>query len=226
MKTKLEKKESKSIKRHQDILAYLVGALADGSIYYNPQHYIYRVTFYQKSKQYLTHCIEPCVFQLFDKQGHYYHDNRKDVYYYEVTSKAVYFEMKEAIGSFKDKNQRSIPLWIINGDKAVRHAFIRGFFDADGFYYIKPDNSDYRVRFGQADQLVLENLRDILSQEGFKCSDVLGPYQLKPNAKPYYELHVYGRNQMLRFQDLIRPCHPNKQLDALAMKKITKKTNL
>jgi len=120
--------------------------------------------------------------------------------------------MKEAIGPFKDKNQRSIPRWILDGGKTVRYAFLRGFFDADGFYYIEPDNSDFRVRFGQVDRVVLEDIRDILYREGFECRDVLGPYQSKPNAKPYYELHIHGQKQVRRFHNLIKPCHPNKQL--------------
>jgi len=52
----------------------------------------------------------------------------------------------------------------------------------------------------------------MLSQD-FKCSDVLGPYQSKPDVKRYYELHIHGINQVKKFHELIRPCHPNKQLN-------------
>lgn len=197
------------------ILAYLVGALADGSLYHHPAHYVYRVSYYQKSKQYLARCIEPRVSQLFGRVGHYYHDRRKDVYFYEVTSKAVYQVMQNAVGSFKDLVQPSVPRWILDGEQVVGRGFVRGFFDAEGYYFAAPAAADYRVRFGQSAHTVLADVRDILRREGFECSNVLGPYQSKPNVKPYFELHLHGRRQVQRFHELIRPCHPNKQSDSL-----------
>ncbi|MFX1255965.1 MAG: hypothetical protein ACFFCZ_30440, partial [Promethearchaeota archaeon] len=56
---------------NSEIMAYLIGALADGSIYHNPKHYVYRVSYYQKSKLYLLNCIEPRIEQLFNKKGHF-----------------------------------------------------------------------------------------------------------------------------------------------------------
>ncbi|MFX0136492.1 MAG: LAGLIDADG family homing endonuclease [Candidatus Hodarchaeota archaeon] len=194
--------------------AYLIGALADGSIYHSRKHYVYRVTYYQHSQDYLLKCIESCIMRLFDKKGHFYYDTRRDVYFYEITSKEVYQYYEQAIESFKVDIDRHVPLWIKCSDTSVKFAFIRGFFDADGFYYFVPEKSDYRVRFGQSEYYILEDIREILSEE-FKCSDVLGPYQSKIGVKPYYELHIYGSNQVYKFRDLIKPCHPDKQLDLL-----------
>ncbi len=118
--------------------------------------------------------------------------------------------MVAAASGFKEKSQRIVPQWILEGNQEVRCAFTRGFFDADGYYHIRPEEADYRVRFGQSDPVVLEGIRDILCREGFKCSKVLGPYKSKQEAKPYYELHLHGRMQMQRFHRKIRPCHPDK----------------
>ena len=192
------------------MLAYLVGALADGSLYHNPKHYIYRVSYYQKLKKYHEKCIEPRIVQLFNRKGHFYYDRRKDVHFYEITSKFVYQRMSEAAGPFKGQQQRRVPDWIQNEPIEVRRAFIQGFFDADGFYTTDEINSDFRVRFGQADYVVLEGIRTILGYDGFRCSNVLGPYQSKPEAKPYYELHLHGCQQVVRFHHLIKPCHPDK----------------
>ena len=195
-----------------DNLAYLIGALGDGSIYHNEKHYVHRVSYYQKSKEYLEKCIEPKILETFGKKGHFYFDQRHGVYFYEITLKKIYKTMKEAAGPFKDKMQPNLPKWILDGNKEVRRSFIRGFFDAEGCYYIKPNASDYRVRFGQADRFILEGVRNILIHDGFTCSAVLGPYQSKPNVKPYYELHIHGRSQVQRFHELIKPSHPNKRL--------------
>ncbi|MHA1410950.1 MAG: LAGLIDADG family homing endonuclease, partial [Candidatus Odinarchaeia archaeon] len=141
-----------------------------------------------------------------------YCDKRNSVYFYEVTSKTVYQRIKNALGGFKAKFQRSVPCWIMNGCESIRLSFIRGFFDADGFYYVKPEKSDFRIRFGQSEFGILKNVKEILDNY-FKCSSVLGPYRSKENVKPYYELHIYGREQVYAFHKLIKPCHPNKQLD-------------
>ncbi len=192
------------------MLAYHVGALADGSLYRNAKQYVHRVSYYQKSKSYLEHCIEPRIESLFGKKGHFYHDTRKDVFFYEVTIKSIYQAIHDSAIPFKDKTSPAIPAWIKAGSDEVRESFIRAFFDTEGFYYVNANRSDYRVRFGQASRQVLQDLRDMLSTT-FTCSEVLGPYQSKANALPYFELHIYGIDQLRRFHDLIRPCHPIKQ---------------
>lgn len=208
----MKEKGRDDTKKANIVLAYLVGAMADGYLYHNPKHYIYRVSYYQKLKEYLIKCIESRVFRIFRKRGHFYYDRRKDVYFYEITSKVIFLKMQEATDSFKGDKARRVPSWIRNGNLDVQRAFVQGFFDADGFYAITADSSDFRVRFGQSEPLVLADVCHILSNNGFKCSDVLGPYQSKPNVKPYYELHIHGQQQVLRFHRLIEPCHPEKQL--------------
>jgi intein/homing endonuclease len=191
--------------------SYLIGALADGSLYHNQTEYIYRVSYYQHSKEYLLHCIEPRIIKLFNKRGHFYFDARKAVNFYEIVSKEIYNIYKEAIEEFKADIERSIPSWIQAGESKIKYAFISGFFDADGYYHILPENSDYRVRFGQSEYQVLAEIKKILEEE-FRCSEVLGPYKSKEIAKPYYELHIHGIKQVKKFKAIIRPCHPDKQL--------------
>jgi intein/homing endonuclease len=193
-------------------LSYLVGALADGTIYHNKKHYIYRITYYQKSKDYLSKSIESRIIALFGKPGHYYYDKRKGVNYYEVTSKRIYQIMQKIAHPFKNTEAQTIPEWILKGSEEVHRAFVRGFFDAEGWYHMDQKKFDYRVRFGQANYKILKGIQDILHREGFRCSAILGPYQSKPNAKPYYELHIHGRDQLIRFHKLIKPNHPHKQL--------------
>jgi intein/homing endonuclease len=198
--------------------SYLIGALADGSLYSNKKHYIYRVTYYQHSQEYLKHCIEPRVQELFNKKGYYYFDKRKSVYFFEVSSKEIYLIYLKYTESLKAYLNRSVPSWIKQGNKSLKFNFISGFFDADGFYYLVPEKNDFRVRLGQAEFQVLQDIKEMLEVD-FKCSDVLGPYQSKEGVKPYFELHIYGINQVKKFHSKIKPCHPDKQLDANQLKK-------
>ncbi|MHA1150044.1 MAG: LAGLIDADG family homing endonuclease [Promethearchaeota archaeon] len=196
--------------------AYLIGALADGSVYYNKKQYIYRVTYYQHSKEYLLKCIEPLIDNLFGKKGYFYYDQRTEVHSFIIASKQIYQKYMARIEEFKSEQNRSVPTWIKTGDKQVRYAFIRGFFDADGFFYLYSKRHDYRVRLGQSEYYILKDIKEMLENEhedGFRVSDVLGPYQSKEGVKPYYELHLYGIDQVKQFHSLIRPCHPEKQLD-------------
>ena len=82
------------------ILSYLIGALADGSLYHNKKHYVYRVTYYQHSQEYLLKCIEPRVMHLFNRKGHFYYDTRREVYFYEITSKQIFQYFKKVIEYF------------------------------------------------------------------------------------------------------------------------------
>jgi intein/homing endonuclease len=149
---------------------------------------------------------------LFNKKGHFYFDTRKAVNYYEVTSKEVYRVYKDAVGEFKAETKCTIPSWIKTGNSLIKHAFVCGFFDADGFYYIVPEKSDYRVRFGQSEYQVLADIKEMLEIE-FRCSEVLGPYKSKEGVRPYFELHIHGFNQLVKFKEKIKPCHPDKQLN-------------
>jgi hypothetical protein len=70
---------------------------------------------------------------------------------------------------------------------------------ADGSLYHNPKEYIYRI------------IKEILD-ENFHCSEVLGPYKSKETAKPYYELHIHGIKQLIKFREMIKPCHPDKQL--------------
>ncbi|MHA1410360.1 MAG: hypothetical protein ACTSQY_08675, partial [Candidatus Odinarchaeia archaeon] len=107
------------LKNEKEILAYLIGALADGSIFCDKTTGVYRVKYYPQSKVYLESCIESRIFFLFGKKGCYYCDKRNRVYFYEVTSKTVYQKIKNALGGFKAKFQRNVPCWIMNGCESI-----------------------------------------------------------------------------------------------------------
>lgn len=200
-----------------DQFSYLIGALADGSLYSNKDRYVYRVTYYQHSKSYLLNCIEPRIKKLFNIKGHFYYDSRKSVYFYEITSKEVHQVYNSAIEAFKAEKDRKIPLWIKVSTKSIQLKFICGFFDADGWYYIVPEKYDYRVRFGQSEYYILQDIKEILDTD-LKCSEVLGPYQSKEGVKPYFELHIHGIDQVCKFHEMIKPCHPDKQINVKQLK--------
>ena len=122
------------------------------------------------------------------------------------------------MGSFKAERNRSIPEWIKKGSKAIQYGFVGGFFDADGFNYLVPKKYDFRIRLGQSEFQILQDIKEILNND-FNCSEVLGPYQSKQGVKPYFELHIYGINQVKKFHRAIKPCHPDKQLDVNQIKK-------
>ena len=166
----------------------------------------------------MKHCIEPRIQKLFNKIGNYYFDQRKSVYFYEIVSKEIYQIYLRYIESFKADVDRSIPSWIKQGNKLLKFNFVSGFFDADGFFYLVPENNDFRVRFGQSEFQVLQDIKEMLKDD-FTCSDVLGPYQSKEGVKPYFELHIYGIDQVKKFHRVIKPCHPDKRLEVHQLKK-------
>ena len=137
-------------------------------------------------------------------------------HFYEISSKEIYSYILKASEDFKSKEKRRVPEWIKHGSRGIKISFIRGFFDADGSYTINYDKYDYQVRFGQVDKQVILDVKEILEKLGFKVSNLLGPYKYKENAKSYYEIQIHGKYQFLRFNRIIKPIHPNKQMDGLS----------
>jgi intein/homing endonuclease len=123
--------------------------------------------------------------------------------------------MLKASEDFKSKNERCVPDWIKYGSYEIKTAFLRGFFDADGSYCLNRAKYDYRVRFGQVEKQIIRDIKDMLESLGFKTGKLLGPYEYKEDAKPYYEVQVHGRDQVKDFNEIVKPSHPDKQLNSI-----------
>jgi len=71
--------------------------------------------------------------------------------------------------------------------------------------------SDLRIRFGQSSRSVLARIRVMITAMGMKTGRVCGPYISKEEALPYYELFIYGIDEVRRFFKKVGSEHPDKR---------------
>ncbi|HIH20902.1 TPA: hypothetical protein HA244_06575 [Candidatus Micrarchaeota archaeon] len=196
-------------------IAYLIGALRDGSFSEIPSQQIYRVRFYQKNRQWLEF-ISRIIEKNFGKKPGFYLDGRHNVWCLSLTSKKVFQELSRLAEFTGDQGSWLTPSWILNGAPVLRMAYVRGFFDAEGsvnsFEKTTLDFSEKNIRIylAQANKPVLEELRKILLEFGVRCGRVCGPYFKKNSTTGMYALLVYGSKEVLKFYDCFNSTHPDK----------------
>jgi len=144
-------------------LAYLLGALRDGSVYYYPKNRSYYTLFYQKNKSWLIHSIGLRLQSLFGVR--YRIDEYKSGHYrLRVSSKRLYLLWRD-IFSFPSEGLGQfywfVPSIIFHSDLSVKSSYLRGFFDAEGD--VSPlSSSTFYLGISQKNKFVLESIRLLL----------------------------------------------------------------
>ena len=98
-----------------------------------------------------------------------------------------------------------LPRYLTNNRELVRAA-IRGFFDAEGFYYFDSYNSKLRIGMTNSDVGLLEDIKRILIKDfGIRAR---GPY--RKHNQPCWELKIFIQKDIARFISEIGITHPDK----------------
>ncbi len=196
-------------------IAYLIGALRDGNITSIPKEGIYRIRFYQKSKRWLE-LLAGILERNFGRKASFYFDERHGVWCLSITSKKVFQELSKLAEFNGDQSTWLTPTWISNGSGELKAAYVRGFFDAEGSINsfekttLDVPEKDIRIYLAQANQGVLGEIREIVSEFGIRCGRVCGPYVKKGSETRMYALMVHGSEQVLKFYDSFNSAHPDK----------------
>lgn len=196
-------------------IAYLIGALRDGNLTEIPEQGIYRIRFYQKNNAWLQFIAE-IIEREFGKKASFYFDERHAVWCLSLTSKKVFQELSKLAEFTGDQSTWLTPSRILNGSNEVKEAYVRGFFDAEGSINsfekttLNIPQKNIRIYFAQANQPVLEEVRQIISESGIRCGSVCGPYVKKGTLTEMYALNIHGTFQVLKFYDSFGSSHPEK----------------
>jgi hypothetical protein len=196
-------------------IAYLVGALRDGSFSTIPEQGIYRIRFYQKNKAWLEF-LSKLIERNFGGKPSFYFDSRHGVWCLSFTSKKVFEELLKLAEFGGNQSDWLTPSWVLAGSREFKAAFVRGFFDAEGSVNsfektsLSVPEKDVRIYFAQANQGVLEEIREILSEFGIRCGRVCGPYVKKGTSTEMFGLMIHGSGQVLKFYDCFDSSHPEK----------------
>lgn len=188
-------------------LAYLVGALRDGSVYYYARNRSYYTIFYQKSRLWLEHSIGSRIQTLFGLK--YCIDEYKPSQFrLRVSSKRLYLLWRDLF-SFPPEGLTqfywSIPSPIMRGSSPVKAFYLRAFFDTEGDVSPLSSSTCY-VGFSQKNVFVLEQLRQLLISLGISPS---APY-LADSKSDTYRIVISTKSNIFRFINLIGSEHPYK----------------
>ena len=138
-------------------LAYLVGTLRDGSVFYDKAGRNYRSMWYEDNPKWLQSSVAALVVRVFDKAprleeyktGHY-----RSVLY----SKKAYDVFTGDFGFVSPQIKWGTPKPVREGSKEYVASYIAGFFDAEGDVSV----GNYVVGISQKNYESLEFIRDWL----------------------------------------------------------------
>ena len=205
--------DSKAKIGNRKTLAYILGALRDGTFIKNEKYHVYRIRFYQKNKEWLLR-LSQILFRYFGKMPRLLIDKRDNVWQLVIDSKKI-FEYLQTTGEYPgNQRQWRIPKWIIQGGKETQKGYVKGFFDSEGGIphfekgAIKPKNA--KIYFAQASKECLQDLKVILTELDFKTGMVSGPYYKKNYINPIFALRIHGIGEMVKFSRRIGSMHPEK----------------
>lgn len=199
-----------------DKLAYLAGAMRDGSFIKNNNERIYRLVIYQRNEKWIRKVSE-FIYELFGAKPTISQDSR-GLWRATLNSKQIYNTVVRLLEFDGEQASWNTPNFVLRGSSATKRAYISGFFDAEGSInsldkyganYFKP--KDIRIYFAQANKRVLEELKSMIESFGIKCGNVVGPYVKKGTSTKMYGLIIHGREQCSNFYKTFYVYHPDKK---------------
>jgi len=196
-------------------VAYIIGAMRDGSFIHNKKYGINRIRVYQKNRIWIQR-LSQLFESSFGKAPTIIKDERDDVWSLMINSVSIFrflVKISEFNGNQKEWNT---PTTIINSSDETKKEFIKGFFDSEGGVPhiekrdIEPKN--IRVHFTQANKRCLEELMEMIQSFDIKTGKVCGPYYKMGYPNPIYRLKIHGISNVAKFHDIIGSIHPEKEL--------------
>ena len=148
-------------------LAYLLGALRDGTITDKKK---YEISFYQKDTRWFS-VLTRCLQEVFNPSSKIFvfTERRNSSPKLTVSCRPIVEFLKLVCGvPAGDKLSWQTPRIIKNADWEIQRHYIRGFFDADGRTSIRFQ----KVGFCQASESPLSDIKEMLEKHGIKCRKV------------------------------------------------------
>lgn len=200
-------KERLKIESDDESLAYLLGAMRDGSVYYDKASRNYFTMYYQKHREWLEDSISPRMEKLFDKEGKI-EEYTPGHYRLKVSSKELYEMWKQDYDFPEDgKGQGSwnIPEDIKTASTHAKASYIRGVFDTEGDVSPVSSKSCY-VGISQKNETFIEEVRGLLEDLDIHP----GKTHIIDQKSGTLRIAVSEPKSLLRFIAIIDSEHPDK----------------
>lgn len=208
---------------NDEILARLVGhAFGDGSIHCKKQYFIYT-----NSNNILQKRVKSMVTRVFGRVKYSIGTSIGMTPRYQYSNKVgkVLAQRGAPIGS-KVLQRTQVPIWIFNGNKRVRAAFLGALFDDEGYFRNTSDSRQIAFKTAKISNKrrdlegYLEQLIQMLNSLDIKTSGIRSD-QLKyrKDGKEIISLRFWitGKENLKKFSKSIMLFHPEKEKKMLKM---------
>ena len=198
-KTKKSKTTVKLPIKISEELLRLIGIIhGDGNMSFN------RVHITDKSREYHEKLIIPTFEKLFGIRMNLFHDKNRNSYYSYTKNKIIYKFLVEILkipsGSVR-KNLR-FPTYLKDINNKFKSSYIGGIFDAEGHVRKRQAEIDFSITNKEIWEFVKKFLNDI---------DVKFSTKIRKRRKnPEYEIYIYGKPNLINFNEHIKFSHPDK----------------
>jgi len=161
-------------------LAYLIGALRDGTINFNGK---YELCYVQKNIQWLK-ILSRLILQIFHPSNKPRIIVRKGYTPKMTVNNRVICEFLKIVFNIPigRKEEWGTPDIILKSPKEIQRYYVRGYFDADGI-------CGKHIGFCQVNLQSLKDLRHILKKFNIKCTNTISSRKLK-SGKIFYSLYI------------------------------------
>jgi intein-encoded DNA endonuclease-like protein len=182
-------------------LAYLVGALRDGSVYYYRAGRNYTCAWYDHNRLFLQQSIAARLKRVFnrDAQISQYKPNH---YRARIYSKEAYNCFRKEYGYRSPQALWGTPSIIRKADDDVIASYVAGFFDAEG----DVSRIDCTIGFSQKNRDALSFNRTWLLKGGLRPSRIF----VADKKSRTLRFYLTSRPQLAKFRELVPFEHPDK----------------
>ncbi len=168
-------------------LAYLLGAMRDGSLIYSGGKHFIRL--YDSSDATWIRNIENIFENLFEIKMHLRQQKKINCAYLDISSKPLYHFLSIL---FNGCIHKGVPEIIETAPLHLQKAYIEGFFDAEG--HVPHTTKKCRIDFTQNDRDSLEFIKKVLESfdiKSAKISNHLLPICGKENIENFYNKFIF-----------------------------------
>ncbi len=185
----------------QKDLAYLVGALRDGSVFYDKNSRNYNSIWYENNTEWLSNSIAKRIFKLFKKEPRL--EEYKENYYRVIlSSQKVYNLFVNDYEFIAPQEKWNTPRIIKKASQEVISNYVAGFFDAEGDCSTK----NYVVGFSQKNFESLRFIKNWLNKNGIKSSNIF----IADKKSGTNRFFITSKENFKKFYSLVPFEHPDK----------------
>jgi len=174
---------------------FILGACEDGTFYYRGKKNQYTIEIEQKIYEWLE-IVKKAFCRVYNKNSNL-RKTSKGFYRLTIYSKKIYNELLETRKNYKKVLERS---------KEYQIGFLQGVFDAEGTVH----NKRYSIRVASKKKEVINVIKEILEKLKIKTGKIY-------KDKTIYVLPLYGKENLIRFLNIIGFRHPQKKKKLLKL---------